>query len=524
MNKEKFYCYVFSDCCISKTGVMRNIISAKENHYLNYNNNNSNIQECISLITDYPDLFYPSIIATILSLSIDILKKCNYKQLPIIWLSGRTGCGKSTLVRDTFFLPEKQDGTQNFNGSIQSTKLFYQNVASFLDCIIVYDDIRKTKSNASNQKISTILEQIVRQSSESPDEMKNIFVITGELEALSSQGLSFKNRCMEFAIENIIQQYSRILNLINEKNLMKVFWIKLITYIAENKKELTKKIVQQQKDWEQTYISDFDPRVIRIGFAEHMAIEIFKSFINKTHLLKKWNTYATQSVIDRMKKMQILYFGQVTSFISIFKELLETHSVLITAANTNPRGYSLSNSSFILEYFDPTEKQPNIGIFFGHGVLNELDIINADHPFLILNIDAILYLLNKHLKKQFPNDDGHMIFFEKVYFQRELQKNGLIYVDKRTSDTYNYALQFNSVVKNYHDNNFCNDNGSCYVDNDDLEKVLCWIIKLDNCEELIPLINHNTMVRGWWYKSNSKSFLSENLSRLKPFLTDTINY
>lgn len=549
-NNKKIYYYVFSDCSIGKEGIKKNIISAKDNQCLHYEKENLefDIPQILPLINDNLSFFYPSIITTILSLSINILKKCDYLQLPIIWITGHTSAGKSTLLKDTFFLTETKNKTPNFYLSIQTKKSsFYKNIKELFDCIIVYDDIRKTKAYDSNQHMATVLEEIIRQNSESFDEKNNIFVVTGESDMLSNQSLSFKNRCLEFVIkDNFINNYQELLDTIKEKKLMKSLWVNMIQFIIKEKKELEKFCLENEKQWKKRYMKNFNPRVVKIGFAEHFPSLIFQRYLESLETAngnsgfsKNWKQFSLDCCFKRMQKTQLLYYGLADTFISMLKKLLLSKKCYLFSANYKGKNCNPAFSSFIIPEGD-LDKIPIIGTYFPNGIKlsdyhyhkNRKGKAFDEQPFLLLNINEIITLFNIDLNRNFNYDSDRKVFFEQRSLQRELQKKGIIYVHRRSSEelknskeseNYNYAITFRESYINYNI----------------LEKqeIPCWIINVNRLGISLELFtdifkNIYDIFKKYPYNDDIKiveSWDNINLEgkwteKIRLFLSDPINF
>ena len=509
--KNKWY-YVCTDCSISKEDIDTHKTTIIRNRNFNYikselmEQNKIILSNILNLILDNKELFYPGVTSTVLSLILEQLNSCNLTQTPIIWLSGETGSGKTTLLRDTFFILEKDFGGINLNLSTQSKKEIKENMENNSDCIIAYDDVRKTYSNSSNQRISTTLEEFVRQYSEII-ENRILFAVTGEANVLAQQGESFQNRCMEFEVDNVISKYSEVLNNIKQNKIMKTLWKELIRWMAIMRDTTVfPNLKKLYRDWiEEHKIKSNSARGIQMAFAEYASGYVFNEFIKFLNIERKekdeWFHFTKKNVENGILYREARHYLPVETFKKyLYKFILEGKVSIIKAAYTN---YAYQNakevdvSKIALPIYNKKERY--IGIYFEYGISNKKKQTEAK-PFILLDIGRTLQSMNDFLNLEYKNQLNY--FNEKKLYKRLAQKKVLYICQKSNNpDGFRYAFEYPAYVES---------------NRQDLRR--CWMLAVD--EELSNILKNTKEVEGFCfaYKVEDKY-----ISIIKNFLNDPEN-
>lgn len=470
--KNEWY-YVCTDCSISAKGIDTHKTTIIRNRNFNYIkdteiNKKENFSNIVHLILDNKKLFYPAIVTTIISLMLDKLNDCNLTQTPIIWLSGETGAGKTTILMDTFFILENDSGKINFNLSTQSKKETKENIENNSDCIIAYDDVRKTYSNSSNQRISTTLEEFVRQYSEIID-TRIVFAVTGEANVLAQQGESFQNRCMEFEVNNIVADYKKVLDNVKQKKLMKVLWEQLIIWIAKMRNEKTFPNLEKiYGNWIGNHkIKSNNARGIQIAFAEYASGYVFNKFMKDTLSInkqeeKEWRNFIATNIESGILYREATHYLSVETFKKYLYKFLLEKKLMIVKPKYNYNTYS-GEKKVVNITLPIYNKEHYIGIYFKYGISN-CSRQTEGRSFLLLDIAHTLQTMNYFLNCKYNNNLDY--FNEKKLYKRLAEKKVLYVCQKSSSpDGFRYAFEYPAYVQK---------------DRQDLRR--CWMLAVD--EEL----------------------------------------
>lgn len=508
--KNEWY-YVCTDCTISASGIDTNKTTIIRNRNFNYIkdvklNKDEAILDILRLILDNKELFYSGLITTVISLMLDKLNNCNLAQTPIIWLSGETGAGKTTLLRDTFFILENDFGGINLNLSTQPRKTTKENMENNSDCIIAYDDVRKTYSNSSNQRISTTLEEFVRQYSEIIDN-RIIFAVTGEANVLAQQGESFQNRCMEFEVNNVVSKYSKVLNDIKQKRLMKVLWEQFIIWMAKMRNEKTFPNLENiYRNWIKEHtVESNSARGIQMAFAEYASGYVFNEFIKNTlntnqQKKNEWFNFTKKNIENGILYREARHYLPVETFKKYLYQFISERKLSIIKAKYIQYAYDekkeVDCSRIALPIYN---KEHYIGIYFKYGISN-IERQTEAKPFLLLDIGHTLESMNYFLNLECNNQLNY--FNEKKLYKRLAEKKVLYVCQKSSSsDGFRYAFEYPAYVSS---------------NRQDLRR--CWMLVVD--KELDNILKDAEEVKDFRfaYKVDDKY-----LSIIKSFLNDPEN-
>lgn len=176
--------------------------------------------------------------STVLSLLAPLRKKFLKYNSPCLLVTGATQSGKTQLANNFCHFLTNKTGDLNRYFILQGSSSIFSNLYGNLsDTTLLLDDGRKLPTGKLSGRILTALESSVRTSFSGADGRNNVFVITGESNALLNMLESWSNRLVEVELDNspeaLAARRSLIAKLKDQSCLVRTNIFYLLRFLAE---------------------------------------------------------------------------------------------------------------------------------------------------------------------------------------------------------------------------------------------------------------------------------------------------
>ena len=191
-----------SEFAITKNGIDYNWHCTAPNAYLKYDPDMAAADAYLRAL-DLLKLDYrfaaPIFTSTVLSFLYPLRDMMVDKSIPGLLISGPTGCGKSKLaICQTHILTDREGRLEEMFLIHELEKKLKKAICGLADTTIILDDIRRSPSSATKQRIYSTLDTFVRDCYSSGHLLP---VITAESDALTNMLPSLMNRCINIVLD-----------------------------------------------------------------------------------------------------------------------------------------------------------------------------------------------------------------------------------------------------------------------------------------------------------------------------------
>lgn len=462
---------VFSDCAIGKNGIRYDIHTSEDGYYLNPDRisylekgdlfmPDKQLRDTLKKVTSYGmDYFYIGIVLNIASMLMVEFEKGNWTQYPIFWIIGEKGCGKTTLVKNTLFIPENKNKEKACFEISMLNRTDKKEITQKKDMLFVIDDVRDLAGTLDgNRQTKQFLESYVRSYSENISNRK-MFVVTSEPDQLSNKSESFKSRCMPYPIKLMEKNNGvRIVDNINYAMTkeMQVLFYMFLAYEYEEKEFSDLEV--DFKIWSNQY-TEYKPRVLRNVYIEYVAGKIFRKILylfKMNEQAKLWKKKQKKEIENRLFLTNLLNGNPSKLYISYLIDSITkdnkhgNYKLKEIQYNEEPVYHddqyirtdrSVNTNTVIL--FENEILENYIGLYFEHGIEPDKQT-GRNKIAVILSSKA-----DDIVRKRFQYEYGDMEFpFSFSAIRETLRKEGILYTthrsDKKTN--YNYRINLKTLI------------------------------------------------------------------------------